>query len=222
MDTQLHVFYERYRESEERWQERENLIRVNKILSLIPSDKKLKVLDLGCYTGVVLDELKKKGHEVIGAELSEYGINECKRKEIPVLKYDLNVYPYPFKSESYDVIICAEVIEHLIVPDLILNEIRRILKKDGILILTTPNLAALTRRIKLLLGRNPNIDVSLENSSGHVRYYTFSSIIGLLNKYKFKIDKQESDFILLKRFRFPKLVNAFKTCGWTIIIKARK
>ena len=221
MENQLKVFYEKYRETEERWAEAENLIRVNKILDLVPEGEK-EVLDLGCYTGVVLDKLKQKGHSVFGVELSEYGLNECKKKGIPSLKYDLNVFPYPLKSNHYDVVILSEVIEHVLSPDLILNEIKRVLKKKGILIVTTPNLAALTRRIKLLFGRNPNIDISLQDSSGHVRYYTFSSLKELFKRYDFKIEQEESDFILFKRFRFPRLVNIFKSFGWTIIIKVRK
>lgn len=221
MENQLRIFYEKYKEKKERQFEVENLIRINKIVNMVPEGKQ-RVLDLGCYNGLVLDKLKQKGHEVYGIELSEYGLSECKRKKIPVLKYDLNLFPYPLKSNTYDVIILGEVIEHVLSPDQILNEAKRMLKKKGILIITTPNLAALTRRIKLLVGVNPNIDVSLEDSSGHIRYYTFSSLTKLLSNYNFKIEKEDSDFILFNRFRFPNLVNMFKSLGWTIIVKVRK
>lgn len=62
---------------------------------------------------------------------------------------------FPYESDSFDVVIFAEIIEHLLMdPCAVLREIRRVLKVDGHLILTTPNVARLENVAKLLSGAN--------------------------------------------------------------------
>lgn len=112
----------------------------------------------------------------------------------------------PFKDDSVSLVFLLDIIEHLINPDYILNEAKRVLKKDGKIIITTPNLANLYNRIFLLLGwsfsnyhasiyktgnpvlkiRNPG---SLWNENAHKSVFTFFELKELLEKkYSFKID----------------------------------
>ena len=92
-----------------------------------------KILDFGSTEAGLHDYLKKKEGitEIIG-------VDNIKSENANIL-HDLNQYPYPVDSESVDYAIAGEIIEHLNNPFGFLMEARRILKKDGKLILTTPN-----------------------------------------------------------------------------------
>ncbi len=61
----------------------------------------------------------------------------------------------PFPTASFDVVIASEVIEHLTRPEWFLRNCRRALRGDGILVMTTPNLAAWFNRYALAVGRQP-------------------------------------------------------------------
>ncbi|GAB3282255.1 hypothetical protein GCM10027347_58400 [Larkinella harenae] len=79
---------------------------------------------------------------------------------------------------KYDIIIMAEVIEHLYVsPLLVLNFLKSILTKDGILIVQTPNAVAIHKRIKMMFGRNPFEQIRKEYTNpGHFREYTVAEL----------------------------------------------
>jgi len=90
-------------------------------------------LDLGSAQGKLHAYLRKnkKISKLIGVDI-------VKNSNVDV-KGDLNRFPYPFKNNSFDTIVAGEIIEHLKEPCRFLKEIKRILKKNGKLILTTPN-----------------------------------------------------------------------------------
>lgn len=74
---------------------------------------------------------------------------------------DLNTAPLDLEDGSVDVVLLCEVIEHLYDPDAVIRECRRILRKGGTLVLTTPNLSSWFNRILLVLGYFPmNQDIS--------------------------------------------------------------
>ncbi len=74
---------------------------------------------------------------------------------------DLNTLQLEVEDGSADVVLLCEVIEHLYNPDAVMRECRRILKKGGALVLTTPNLSSWFNRILLVLGFFPmNQDIS--------------------------------------------------------------
>ena len=106
----------------------------DKILELLPSDKNVRILDAGCGIGNLSKRLLENGFkDIIALDIE----NELKIK-IPFIEADLNkklVF-----EEKFDVIICQEVIEHLENPRHLLREFKKILRKEGIIIITTPNI----------------------------------------------------------------------------------
>jgi len=91
----------------------------------------------------------------------------------------------------YDVIVFAEVVEHLYTaPDLVLAYLRQLLSPEGILILQTPNAAALRKRVKLLLGLNPFERIRPDRSNpGHFREYTLFELREILLHTGFAIEQ---------------------------------
>jgi len=99
-------------------------------LDLIKNGLGKTALDVGCREGVQTKWLEKKGYQVTPID-----IKKVFRKCIIV---DLNE-KLLFNDESFDLIWCSEVIEHLNNPAFTMSELMRILKPEGEMILTTPN-----------------------------------------------------------------------------------
>ena len=96
-------------------------------------------------------------------------------------RFDLNDSQFPEKWISLppcDIVVLAEVIEHLYTsPRIVLKFINSFMKPGGLLVIQTPNAAALEKRIKLLLGKNP-YEMIRDNrdNPGHFREYTMREL----------------------------------------------
>jgi 2-polyprenyl-3-methyl-5-hydroxy-6-metoxy-1,4-benzoquinol methylase len=117
-------------------------IRVD-IVSLIPSNPHQKILEIGAGTGNTLVHIKENGmaSEVMGVELMR--IPGSNQENALIDKFQIaNIENEDIlAAEGYfDVILCADVLEHLIDPWSAVDRISRYLKKDGILIVSIPNL----------------------------------------------------------------------------------
>lgn len=126
--------------------------RIKKVINIINKLAPHKLLSVGCAKGEVEDHIDC--FCIHGIDISdknrEYAINNCDK----VYDYDLNS-PLPLYDEYYDCIWCGEVIEHIFNTDLFINEMYRLLKKNGHLVLTTPNVSAWHERIASFLGWTP-------------------------------------------------------------------
>jgi len=169
--------------------------RFNFILDNI-SDDNLDILDIGCWDGAYTMKYKMKSNIVYGVEISKKAVNLAKKNGIKVINGDFMSGKF-FSNKKFDVIIAGEIIEHVFDTDLFLRKIRAMLKKSGRLILTTPNVASLPRRILLLIGINPSLEnrTLLNESAGHIRYFTFKDIYRILKDNNFTIIQSKSDVL---------------------------
>lgn len=105
-----------------------------------------RILDIGCATGLFLNEMKQTGWEAFGIEISKYAANYAKERfNIPIYIGDLNQAGY--QSAFFDVVTMWDVLEHVSDPINVLSEIARIIKPGGLLLLSLPNLASWERRL---------------------------------------------------------------------------
>jgi|GEM_PF-2414302 len=96
----------------------------------------LKVLDVGCGSGFFMLML---GEMVTGIDEGE-NVEVCRKRGLPrVFSINIERERFPFKSGSFDVVTCLEVLEHLKDPKQMLSEIFRVLKPNRLLIVSTPN-----------------------------------------------------------------------------------
>ena len=183
------------------------IARIAKILA--QKSKGGKLLDLGCWEGsmtVVLRDMVEAS-ETYGIELIEERVEESTQKGIKTIQLDLDAIDrLPYDNNFFDVIHCGELLEHLSNPDHLLDEIYRVLKQDGIAIISTPNLAAWYERIGILLGYQPlcyctsfrhtlisrvispeKLEVFSEPMLDHVRVMTFRTLKMMLLAHHFKI-----------------------------------
>ncbi|MEZ5102778.1 MAG: methyltransferase domain-containing protein [Thermoleophilia bacterium] len=82
---------------------------------------------------------------------------------------------------TYDVVVLAEVLEHLhVAPELVLGLLGRSLRPGGTLVVQTPNACSLTSRIRMLLGRNPLEPIrASRHNPGHFHEYTVRELLGI-------------------------------------------
>jgi uncharacterized protein (TIRG00374 family) len=99
------------------------------------------IIDIGCGSGVQIKEIGKKGYSLaIGIDINLNAIRFARERSLPDTEFIIADAQYlPMKSSSADKIVCAEIIEHLKRPQNLVNEIARILKHGGAVVITTPN-----------------------------------------------------------------------------------
>ncbi|MBU2575014.1 MAG: class I SAM-dependent methyltransferase [Elusimicrobia bacterium] len=102
------------------------------------------MLDIGCGTGEFLKIMKAGGWETAGVDPSE---ERNKRSTDDNKIYSADLMEIKFGEQSFDVITLWQVLEHLPDPDRYLAETHRLLKKDGILVLSVPNINSLQARL---------------------------------------------------------------------------
>jgi 2-polyprenyl-3-methyl-5-hydroxy-6-metoxy-1,4-benzoquinol methylase len=112
-----------------------------------------KVLDVGCSSGYLARRLRERGSSVIGIELDERAAEEARSVCEQVLVGDVETMELPFQPASFDAILCGDLVEHLRAPACFLERVRPLLREDGRLVLTTPNVANWAIRAGLLFGR---------------------------------------------------------------------
>lgn len=202
--------------------------RVNKMIELLkPYVRRLdRMLDIGCYDGTFLSHFQECNR--FGVDANVWAVSECKKKGIDARNLYLEPgVKLPFSNEYFDVVVAGEIIEHVFDTDYFLEEIRRVLKKNGLLLVSTPNIASLGRRIMLLFGISPIIETSPneKESVGHIRYFTFHTLRRLLSKHSFMKIKSISDVINFEpsgNISNQCLARIFPTLGASCIVLAKK
>lgn len=134
-----------------------------KITEMFSQLPKGRVLDLGCGDGQYSNQLAEQGFVVQAADMDKSRFKFHDR--IAFDHCDLSK-PLPFEDHSFDYVLFLETIEHLKNPFAVVNEISRVLKPNGTLIISTPNILNLGSRFRFLLDgsfdffREPLLDYS--------------------------------------------------------------
>lgn len=163
------------------------------------------ILDVGCGDGTLSQIISHKltKAKVIGVDISPTLVKKSKGG-IDTYEIDVCTQPLPFEDNKFDVVIVARTFEHLVDPDFATKEIKRVLKRKGLLLLSTPNLGAWHNRLLLMLGLQPFFtEVSSKKvfgrkfsqlgegnpAVGHLRIFTLNALKAFLSYYEFKIIK---------------------------------
>jgi ubiquinone/menaquinone biosynthesis C-methylase UbiE len=111
--------------------------------------KSINILDVGCGAGVFMKEMLDRGHAVTGIDITEgmlkqaadalnnagYGNANCVYGDVEAL---------PFENEMYDLVICVGVMQYLRKDEKAISELSRVVKPEGIVIITLPNIFRIT------------------------------------------------------------------------------
>jgi len=101
---------------------------------LLPEYVKGNVLDVGCGNAPYLKEIKKYTDEIVLMDISLH--------EIPI-SFLGNVHNIPLTDSSFDLTLCLQVLEHVPEPAIAIREIVRVMKSQGVLLLSVPHLSRL-------------------------------------------------------------------------------
>ena len=128
--------------------------RLEIISKLIDNSKGLRVLEVGCGDGFVLKALESKGTELYGIDISPKRVERAKRLVPSAKVYEVNAETLPFENNCFNVTVCSEALEHIENPQKAVEEMIRVTKEPGDMIISVPN--ELNWRIaRLLLLRFP-------------------------------------------------------------------
>jgi ubiquinone/menaquinone biosynthesis C-methylase UbiE len=146
--------------------------------------KPQRVLDVGCGDGVQARFLASPG-QVVGLDLS---LNRLRRaldvNPPPFQAMSADVSRLPFRDESFDAVVCGQLIEHLTAPDVALAEMARVLRPGGHVLIDTPSKTNVVDALfKLFLGKNATWGLYMDPT--HVAFYDKSEVLGMLRRAGF-------------------------------------
>jgi 2-polyprenyl-3-methyl-5-hydroxy-6-metoxy-1,4-benzoquinol methylase len=118
------------------------------------------------------------------------GVDVQPQEQDFIIEHDAAL-PFPF-SQEFDVVIAAEVIEHIVSTEDFLAHCRAVLKPNGILILTTPNLLFWVNRLRMLVAKRP----LFAYADYHVRMFIWSDLRSKISQH-FRIDSLRGSHVLL-------------------------
>ena len=176
------------------------------VVALIPGANN-RILELGCGAGMTLQSARQAGKasDIIGIDI----IGRLPEHDLLTNYYqgDIDSLPLDMERESFDVALCADVLEHLVDPWNTLKKLAVLLKPGGILIVSIPNARDYTLALKLLFtGDFQYRDEGLLDK-GHLRFFCKKNMEHLVRQAGFEVIL--FDFRLQK---LRKLLN-YLTCG---------
>ncbi len=150
--------------------------------------KNRKVLEIGCATGYVSALLKANGCRVIGIELDPISVRQARTICDSVIEGDAGD-PSVLKSAGgdFDVILCGDVLEHLIEPRDALRTLATMLAPGGEILVSIPNVAFWRMRLRLLLGQFDYTDSGILDRT-HLRFFTVDSFKKLTTEVGYQVE----------------------------------
>lgn len=156
-----------------------------KLLALVGRGK--RVLDVGCSSGYLARPLVANGCTVVGVEFDPDAAEEARSVCADVLVGDVETMELPFEEASFDVVLCGDLVEHLRDPEAFLARVRPLLRGDGRLVLTTPNVANWSMRLGLLAGRWRYTERGILDRT-HAHLFTRKTLVETLERAGYRVD----------------------------------
>jgi ubiquinone/menaquinone biosynthesis C-methylase UbiE len=130
------------------------------------SFKNKKVLDAGCGSGVVLIPLAEKHIDITGIDKSENTIEwakkYCKSKGLKAKLFSGDIKKLPFKDSEFDIVILADVLEHITNPEHAVHEAERVCKSKGTIIVTLPTMIHKSTLVKKIFSSRSDLETFRE------------------------------------------------------------
>lgn len=220
MTAIVQKMYESYWEGKRGLEDFEVYERNAAIGSLI--EKGEKVLDLACGEGVVSEYIQNLGAEVIGLDISKEALKKAQERGIKVVLGDAEE-KLPFKHGFFDVVFWGDNAEHLFLPGKTLEEVNRVLKKGGRLIISCPNMGYWRYRIYYLVrGMLPQTEWYGKNpwEWEHIRFFNKEIMSEFLKNGGFRMER----FLGISKRRLDQPLKNFlpDIFGMIMVVEAKK
>ncbi|MFW7381190.1 MAG: class I SAM-dependent methyltransferase [Oligoflexus sp.] len=159
------------------------------VAQLIAVEKPQKVLDIPCGEGAFSQRLMASGYETYSADC----LNLLKVDNPRFIQADMN-QQLPFEESSLDAIACIDGIEHIERPFDFVRECQRVLRKDGAMVISTPNISSLRSRWRWFLTGFHNkckspLDETNRNPLHHINMLSYPELRYMLHTNGFRIER---------------------------------
>jgi SAM-dependent methyltransferase len=163
-----------------------------RLLLRFSGNKTTRIVSTGCGPAIVEGFIKeqdkvKQQFAIIGLDINVEALSYYTEGILPVAACDSQCLAV--KSKCVDILFSFDNFEHLCNPEQFLQEVKRVLKKDGILVLKLPNFGHLYFRLKRLV--KGSLGTPLQLKKGHVGFWTYSEVKKYLLAHDFKILHQD-------------------------------
>ncbi len=148
-----------------------------------------KILELGVGDASLTRRLKDHGALVDGVESDKVYIDLAQPFCNRIFSGDLNKIETLNLDTDYDIIVAADILEHLVDPEYVLSKLKTNLKKDGLLVVSLPNVANAYVRFSLLFGRFNYHSKGLLDKT-HLHFYTLKTASAMLAKTGWKVTER--------------------------------
>lgn len=150
------------------------------------------ILDVGCgfgYGSTMLLQMCTQTRTVVAIDTSSTALSYAKKKYLGPIYTRADAQAFPFKDMSFDSVVALEVIEHVDNDIHLLREVHRVLRDEGLLILSTPNTNHLTNRLRNALFKK-ELPGGKPKNPYHKQEYTPKELASLLESAGFTIEKK--------------------------------
>lgn len=169
----------------------------NDLINLIPDfSKECNILEIGCGTGATLKKLKDIGiaSRVTGIELYPLDQNHYELLDSFFLENIENMKFPPTMQDAFDIILLGDILEHLIDPWTTLCKIKNLLKKNGRIIMSIPNIRHYSAIKSILLDGDFKYSQDGIFDQTHLRFFTKKNIVELITGASLEIERLTSQF----------------------------
>lgn len=136
-----------------------------------------RVLDLGCRYGA-LTRAYAAGNDVVGVDVDRDALEQAAALGIETRWADVEE-ALPFESETFDVVVAGELLEHMRSPADVVAEASRVLRPGGTFVGSVPNFYRLKNRVQFLLGRTPDFF----DDPTHLHFFSPDELRALLDGF---------------------------------------
>lgn len=162
------------------------------VLNLVPTDAR-RILELGCASGQLGRAVKERQQcYLVGVELDEDAARGAKQYFDEVHLGDVEKMEFPYEPGFFDAVICADVLEHLVNPQLVVRKLFELVRPGGQIIVSIPNIRNMRIMSKLAGGRWEYEDEGILDRT-HVRFFTRVEFERLLHTSGFRVDHVDTN-----------------------------
>lgn len=160
-----------------------------------------QMLDFGCGNGVFGIYFKEKGVErLYGIDGSDYALSKAKEAgyDTVIKVADFCSDSLPFANQTFDFVLCKDVLEHMLDPIHVLEEMVRVLKNNAYALIHVPNHFPLMYRFKFLFTNNIDTQNYFQGSNEwdfpHIRFFTHKGFCNMLENHGLSIIEDYSRY----------------------------
>jgi 2-polyprenyl-3-methyl-5-hydroxy-6-metoxy-1,4-benzoquinol methylase len=145
-----------------------------------------RVLDLGCGRGLLGAALRERGHQVVGVDVRDSPEAKERLDHFVVGDLEHGIPASVHEHGPYDVIVAADVLEHVRDPARLLVELRDVVAPGGVVLASVPNIGHWYPRVRVVSGRF-DYDARGILDRDHVRFFTRRSFARLVERSRWRI-----------------------------------